>query len=437
MRLNELLLRPFGGAREPAATAVRSPAVLARVERRRRNRRWGLLASADFRRLWTIGIVAFAVRWLEMLVVGVFVYQQTGSAFDVALMTMLRMLPMALFGAFIGAWAERIERRTALIGVVLVSLATSICLAAFAYGGWLEVWHLAVASFVNGVAWAADNPVRRVMIGEVVGSSQMSAAMSIDVGANNASRMLGPTIGGLLLAGIGISGAFTVSVLCYAVALIAAMRLRHRNSIAPAEAGGAVLARMIEGLMLVRRDPRLIGTLVITVIYNVFGWPFTSMIPVIGQDSLQLGAGGIGILVSMDGIGAFCGALLIAFYARPVHYTRLYIGGVIGYLAMLIVFALSPNVPLAGAVLLLTGLTGSAFSVMQATLIYLAAPAEMRSRLYGVLSVCIGVGPLGFLWLGLLAELIGAPAATAVTGILGLVALVVTRGWWGRLAIPL
>jgi MFS family permease len=169
----------------------------------------------------------------------------------------------------------------------------------------------------------------------------------------------------------------------------------------------------------------------------VFGWPFTSMIPVIGQDSLQLGAGGIGILVSMDGIGAFCGALLIAFYARPVHYTRLYIGGVIGYLAMLIVFALSPNVPLAGAVLLLTGLTGSAFSVMQATLIYLAAPAEMRSRLYGVLSVCIGVGPLGFLWLGLLAELIGAPAATAVTGILGLVALVMTRGWWGRLAIPL
>ena len=436
MRLNELLLRPFGGARETPACPPRSPAVLARAERRAQSRRWGLLVSTDFRRLWTIGIVAFAVRWLEMLVVGVFVYQHTGSAFDVALMTMLRMLPMALFGAFIGAWAERIERRSALIGVVLVSLATSVCLAVLAYGGWLHVWHLAVASFVNGVAWAADNPVRRVMIGEVVGSSQMSAAMSIDVGANNASRMLGPTIGGLLLAGIGISGAFTVSVLCYGVALVAAMGLRYRNSTASAAAGGAVLARMLEGLMLVRRDPRLIGTLVITVVYNVFGWPFTSMIPVIGQDSLALGASGIGILASMDGIGAFCGALLIAVYARPVHYTRLYIGGVIGYLVMLIVFALVPSVPLAGAALLLTGLTSSAFSVMQATLIYLAAPAEMRSRLYGVLSVCIGVGPLGFLWLGLLAELIGAPAATALTGVLGLAALVMTRRWWERLVLP-
>src|SRR5438067_2212495 len=133
MRLNELLLRPFGGARE--AVPERAPAVLARAERRRRHRRWGLLGSADFRRLWMIGVVVFAVRWLEMLVVGVFVYQHTGSAFDVALMTMLRMLPMALFGAFIGALAERLERRTALIAVILSMLATSICLAGLAFAG--------------------------------------------------------------------------------------------------------------------------------------------------------------------------------------------------------------------------------------------------------------------------------------------------------------
>jgi hypothetical protein len=70
---------------------------------------------------------------------------------------------------------------------------------------------------------------------------------------------------------------------------------------------------------------------------------------------------------------------------------------------------------------------------MQATLIYLAAPAEMRSRLYGVLSVCIGVGPIGFLTLGVLADAIGAPLATAMIGVLGLLALAVTRRWWRRL----
>jgi MFS family permease len=366
-----------------------------------------------------------------MIVVGVFVYRHTNSAFDVALMTMLRMLPMALFGALIGALAERIERRTALVGVILSMLTTSLCLAALAYAGRLAVWHLAVASFCNGIAWAADNPVRRVMIGDVVGHERMGAAMSVDVGANNASRMLGPTIGGLLLAGFGISGAFTVSVIGYAVALVAALRVRHRSRPAPVAAG--VLARMIEGFVLVRRDQRLIATLTITVIYNVFGWPLTAMIPVIGQDSLHLGASGIGVLASMDGVGAFCGAIAIALFAKPAHYARIYVGGVGLYLVMLVVFALVPIVPLAGVALLCTGVSNAGFSVMQATLIYLSAPAEMRSRLYGVLAVCIGVGPLGFLYLGVLADTIGAPAATALSGVLGLLALSATHRWWRQI----
>ena len=219
------------------------------------------------------------------------------------------------------------------------------------------------------------------------------------------------------------------------MALVAAIRLRHRNSV-PLGKPGAVLARMIEGLMLVRRDRRLFGILTVTVIYNLFGWPFTSMIPVIGQDNLHLGAPGIGILASMDGIGAFAGAIAMALWARPAGYLRLYVGGVAIYLVMLLAFALVPNTPLAGAALLLTGLSSAAFSIMQATLIYLAAPAEMRSRMYGVLSVCIGVAPLGFLALGLLSEAIGAPWATTVSGIEGLVALILTRRWWRGLGAP-
>lgn len=424
MRLNQLFFAALGAARG----ATGAEASLSVAEQPRRSR-WGVLDIPDFRRLWMVGLVAFGVRWLEILVVGVFVYQHTGSAFAVALMTMLRSLPMALFGALIGALADRVERKKALIGVVLLMLCTSLCLALLAYTGRLEVWHLAVASFCNGIAWAADNPVRRVMIGDAVGSERMGAAMSVDVGANNASRMLGPTLGGLLLVGVGISGAFTVSVLCYLISLIAVLRLRHIDAPAsPSRAG--VIERIVEGLMLVRGDRRLIATLAITVIYNVFGWPFTSMIPVIGQDNLHLGAGGIGVLASMDGVGAFCGAVLLGIYARPAHYARIYIGSVACYLMLLIVFALVPNVAFAATALLLTGLFNAGFSVMQATLIYLAAPPEMRSRLYGVLSVCIGVSPLGFLWIGLLADAIGASAATAITGLMGLAALFLTRHWW-------
>jgi len=339
------------------------------------------------------------------------------------------MLPMALFGAPIGAAAERIERRTALVIVMFTMLLCSIALALLAWTGSLEVWHLALASFFSGITWTTDNPVRRTMIGEVVGPERMSAAMSIDVGANNASRMLGPTVGGILLATLGIGGAFVVSVAGYLVAVAVAFRVRHRNTAAPL-GGMSVLERMIEGLMLVWSDRRLSGIMVITVIHNTFGWPFTSMIPVIGQDDLGLGPAGIGLLASMDGVGAFCGAMVIALFAKPRHFARLFVGGVAIYLVMLPVFALAPGPLLAGSVLLLTGLANAGFSIMQATLVYLSAPAEMRGRIFGVLSVCIGIGMIGFLHLGWLAGLIGAPWAIVTTGIEGLLALLLTRRWW-------
>ena len=385
-------------------------------------------SGPDFWRLWYVGLVVFTVRWLETVAVGVVVYQRTESAFLVAMMTMLRLLPMGLFGAFLGALAERYDRRATLIAVAVLMGATSAVLTVLAFAGRLEVWHLALASFVNGCGWATDNPVRRMMMGEVVGRAHMGTAMSIDVGANNASRMVGPIVGGFLLARTGIDGAFGLSVLLYATAVIAAVAIRNRIPRSPGS--GAVLERIGEGLRIVRGDKRLIGTLVVTVIYNVFAWPFTSMIPVIGRDQLALGPEGVGILASLDGIGAFAGAVLLALWLTPRFYARAYLVGVVLYMVMLIVFASVTNPVWAGMALLLTGFGGAGFSTMQATLVYLAAPPEMRSRILGVLSVCIGTGPIGFVWLGLLADAIGAPLATAATGVAGLVALAATWRWW-------
>jgi MFS family permease len=141
-----------------------------------------LIDSADFWRLWFVGLVVFIVRWVETVAVGVFVYQHTGSPFIVAMMTMLRLLPMGLFGAFLGAIAERMERRPTLIIVVVSMVITSLTLATLAHLHLLAVWHLAVASFINGIGWATDNPVRRVMIGEAVGAAQMGTAMSVYMG---------------------------------------------------------------------------------------------------------------------------------------------------------------------------------------------------------------------------------------------------------------
>ncbi|CAH0196009.1 MFS transporter [Roseomonas sp. CECT 9278] len=388
-----------------------------------------LFHERDFLRLWMAGLCIFVVRWLEILAVGVFAYAATGSAFVVAVLTMLRLLPMGLFGAFLGAAADRMDRRRALLLVVLSQAVTSAVIAALAFFDAVAVWHLAVASFMNGIAWAADNPVRRAMIGQVVGPARMGVAMSVDVATSNGSRVLGPTLGGALLATVGLDGAFLLSVVIYAPAVAAVLRL-PRTPPADGAVATPVLASIAEGFALVRREPRLVGALLVTLLFNLFGWPCTSMIPVIGKDRLELGPQGVGLLAGMDGVGAFLGAVTIALLARPAQYKAIYLGGISLFLAMTVAFALATGPLVAGAALVLSGVGGAAFAIMQPTLVFLGAPAEMRSRVLGLLSVCIGLGPIGFLALGGLAELFGASAATAMMALAGLAAIAATRRWW-------
>jgi MFS family permease len=385
----------------------------------------------DFWRLWFVGLVVSTVRWLETVAVGIVVYEQTGSPFVVAMITMLRLLPMALFGAFLGALAERFDRRLTLAALLGLMTVTSAALSAVAWTGPLQIWHLALGAFVNGSGWATDNPLRRMMMGEAVGRDRMAVAMAFDVGASNASRMIGPTVGGVLLAGIGIEGVFLLSALFYLTAIAATLAVRSRLAASPGS--GAVLARTWEAMVIVFADKRLAATMVVTVIYNVFAWPFTSMIPVIARDRLHLGPEGVGILTSFDGIGAFVGALALAMWLTPGWHARAYVGGVAVYLLGVIAFALAPTSVLAGGALLLAGLSGAAFATLQATIVYLASPAEMRSRVLGVLSVCIGTGPVGFLLLGWLADRLGAVEATTITGGLGLLALAATQPLWRRI----
>ena len=376
-----------------------------------------------------MGFAISVVRWLEMLALAVFAYQITGSAFVVAMLAMLQLLPMGLFGAVIGAAAERFDRRRVLILVVAMSRGVTLMLAILASLGVIAVWHLAVASFINGAGWAADHPVRRMMIGDAVGSERIGAALSMDTATNNGSRVLGPMLSGLLLAEYGITSVFWFSLALYAPALVAALRIGMRRQTAATKPASFVTS-IREGLAWVRRDRRLIGVFVMTIIFNIFGWPATSMVPVIGTDYLNLGPKGVGLLASCDGVGGLLGALLIAGVARAAWYGRIYVSAVALYLVMVVFFATAPGTPVAAVSLFLGGMFGAGFAVMQATLVYRAAPVEMRARLLGVVSVCIGTGPIGFLYLGFLAEMFTPRTATVALAAQGMLAILLTRRYW-------
>ena len=390
---------------------------------------FALIGNVAFRRIWFSGAVSNVNRWLEILAVSVWVFDRTGSAFDVTLMFALRMLPLMLFGALAGSLTERFDRRIMVMVGLYVLIASSSVLGLVAALGELELWHVAAGGFLNGMVWAGEMPLRRTMLGDIAGDSRVAQAMGFDAATNNATRMLGPLAGGALLEGIGISGAFFAGTALNFLSLLLIARVRIEGARTGAAPAG-VLTALRDGFRYIRSSRPLVATMAVTVIYNIWGFPMTSMVPVIGKEGLGLSAFPVGVLQSAEGLGALLGALGIAWFGRAAWFRRIYILGVTAYMVTAIVFAVSPWFLLSGTILVAAGIGGACFATMQSTLTFLGASPEMRNRAMGVLTICIGTGPIGFLHLGLLADWLGPHTAVIVIAVEGLVMLALALLIW-------
>lgn len=392
-----------------------------------------LLAERNFLRLWSVGALAATARWLEMLAVGIFVFEATGSAPLVAAVLMLRMLPLGLFGIFGGEVASRFDRRGVLLATLGLSTLIAVALGALAYFERLGVWQVAVGAFLAGLAWVVDFPVRRTLMADVVGSARIGAAMSVDTVASSGTRMVGPLMGGALYAMAGMDGVFLLTASAYALALVVLLGLPRVPS--HGSSAGRVFDKIREGLRDLKRLPVLQAVLAVTVVFNVWGFPVISMVPVVGAEGLALAPFQIGVLASMEGLGSLLGALLLAALARQGRYRQLYFFGVAAYLVAAALFAHMGAPTLTGALLLAMGLSMAAFAAMQSVLVLREAPAESRPRMMGLLSVCIGSGPIGLAHIGLMSAWFGAAAACSIVAVEGLLALAIVVAKWPALVL--
>jgi MFS family permease len=213
-----------------------------------------------------------------------------------------------------GALASHMSRRWLLIVTHAGLLATSLLLLIVSAFGAIEVWHLAAASFINGLVWAGDMPLRRALMGDLAGPGRMVQAMSLDAVASNACRLIGPMLGGLLLALGGLPVVLLCTTLLYLPVLAALGGLVDPP---PTDAGASkatIRDVLMRGLRAARESRPLKATLWITVLFNLFGWPVLSMIPVIGRDQLHLDAQGVGLLASLG--RCILGLLCCSWYCR-------------------------------------------------------------------------------------------------------------------------
>ena len=390
------------------------------------------LGDPNFLSIWFVGGLTGVIRWFQLLALGVYTFDTTNSPLLVAIVPLLWMLPLALFGPLIGAIADRLNRNMLLSGSLAMITLVSGAMAGLAWAGELEFQHIAVASFLSGIFWATDMPVRRRLLGDL-SRGAVSTAMSLDAATGNATRMLGPLLGGLTLQFVGLFGVFFFSAAAYAicfvlVVVVVKVRVTSRASLV---GSFTLISDLHAGIRYVHGDSNLRRILAITIAFNVFGFPFTSMIPVLGREHLGLDAFMVGVLSSLEGLGAFAGALLVAWVARPANYFQLYLWGTFTYISLIFYLGILSYVfggpyhslIVASLVLMMTGIAGACFAAMQSTLTYLGASPEYRSRVLGVLTLCIGSGPIGFFNVGWMADIWGAPTALLVMSLEGLFVL--------------
>lgn len=391
-----------------------------------------LWCSAGFPRLWAIGACANTMRWFEVLAAALFTLEVTGSGFAVAVVSAARTLPMLLLGAFAGVASEAVNRKHVLFaGQVLAGLAAA-AVAALAWAEWLEPWHLATAALAAGIVWSTEMATRRRMVGECVAAPLVARALALDAMTNSLTRLVGPITAGALYQRYGIAGAFTLSTLVYVLSAAIVLGLPHRQEVrrfvlshVPRDLG--------EGLRFARGHLIIAGVLAVTFAMNLLGFPYSALLAPVGKQVFHVSDTLVGVLAAAEAFGAFLGGLWLSTREPRWSGRVLMVGGSLVFLTCVFLMPRAPAFPIAVLLLVAGGFGSAAFANMQTALVVLHAPPAIRSRLMGLLTVCIGMGPVGILLVGALGSGIGPLHAIDVVSASGfLLVAVIGLVWRGR-----
>lgn len=390
-----------------------------------------LIAAPSFLRLWTIGGCVNAMRWFDVLTAALFTMDMTGSGLAVALVTAARSFPMLMFGAFAGVLSEAANRKHVMVAAHSLAAGASAVVLILAALGVARPWHLGLAAFASGCVWSTEMATRRRMVGEAVPARLVPRAMAMDTLSGSLMRLIGPISAGAIYELVGLTGAFAVSMGFYLFAALLGAGLRYSQEVKRLSLA-QVPRDLAEGLRFARAHTIINGVLVVTIVMNLLGFPYAALVAPLGRLHFHVSPTLIGMLAAAESCGAFLGGLRLAGGDPPGAGRVLMVGGSLLMLGCVALMPLMPWFWLACLLLVGGGMGSAAFANMQSSLVILHAPMHMRSRLMGLLTVCIGAGPVGILLVGVLADWVGPLWAIDMIAVTGFVLVALAGLVWKR-----
>jgi MFS family permease len=372
-------------------------------------------------------LISLLGSWMQTTALLWLAYRLTGSVLSLGAITFASFLPVLFLSLFMGVLVDRYPRRRLLLLTQSTFMVLAAVLAYLTFSGQVTYNILLILSLLLGVANALDMPARQAFFSDLVDRDDLLNAIALNSSVFNGTRILGPALGGIVVATWGEAMAFGLNTLSFLAVLLALLAMRLPPPPArPPSTGGA--GELRQGLSYLRRDRPVLGLVVMIAAFSLLGFPASVLLPALAKEVLDLGVEGYGALMAAMGVGALMAGILLVIRGQSVPRPRQLLFQRFLFAASLIPLAVATTLPFVLVALVVMGYALIAQLTVTNTLVQLLAPDALRGRLVSAYTWALGgFWPLGALLFGAVGQRIGVPQTLVAAGVAcGLITVI---GW--------
>ncbi len=375
------------------------------------------LRHRNFRLLWFGQLVSSMGDQMQIIAISWHLYQITDSTVALGLLALCRLVPFISLSLVGGALADTLDRRRLMMATQSLQMGVAIYLATATGLGIDSPWVIYVASVLGGAFMAFDGPARQAMVPNLVPRDELTNALTLNALIRQTATIVGPGLGGLAIAAIGVPATFGINAVTFLAVLGGLLAMRGVRVVTPSR--GSSLERIAGGLRFARSEPLVLLPLLLDFITRALGSP-RGLLPVFARDIFQAGPEGLGLLGSAAAVGAVAGGVALGSFKHVPRPMVLMLAAYVGESLLNAGFAVSPNLAIAWLALALGGVCNVTGELMFTTIGQLRTPNELRGRTSALTNIFSSGGPsTGTLEIGFLASIAGPVNASVLNGLAG------------------
>lgn len=373
------------------------------------------LSHRDFRYLAISTIALGFGQWFQMIGLGWLVYEVTGSAIQLAMITSVRGVLSTAGAPLGGILSDRFRRKNVMVISIGLACTQALALSALVFFGEISLWHLYVFAALEGLAAGLYLPASQALVFNVVPEESIGNAVALNSISQNLARILGPAIAGAI---IGLTGSASAAFLMVSVFKLSAALISTQigmvNEQIITTKGESAIGSLVSGVKYSFRDRTILALLIIGIVPSLLVYPYVQMLPFFAEDVLGRGANGYGLLATAVGWGALVGLAWLVFAGDVQRKGKIVLITLFFYVVFVAAFSQSRILELSMAFLIVAGVFHSVSMALTNTLFHLFVTDEFRGRVLSLYTMSHGIQPLGALPMGIAIEAWGPPNAISL-----------------------